>query len=126
MSESHTKSTWLSWLEIPSTNFNRAQQFYETIFDIQLTVQDLGVIKMGIFPHAQDGLALVKSEWYKPSTDGPLIYLNANPDLNKVANKIEAAGGKIIQSKKMISPEHGFMCLFLDSEGNRIALHSDQ
>ena len=61
----------------------------------------------------------------KPSaTDGPLIYLNGNPDVQKVLDKVEHAGGKIMVPKTMISPEFGFMAVILDTEGNRIALHS--
>ncbi|MEO7961227.1 MAG: hypothetical protein ABIR19_06765 [Ginsengibacter sp.] len=58
------------------------------------------------------------------SSDGPLIYLNGNPDVQKILVKVEEAGGKIIVHKTEISPEHGFMGVFLDTEGNRIGLHS--
>jgi len=63
--------------------------------------------------------------FHKPSaTDGPLIYLNGNPDVQIVLSRVEAAGGKIMVPKTEISPEYGFMAVFLDTEGNRIALHS--
>jgi predicted enzyme related to lactoylglutathione lyase len=69
---------------------------------------------------------LVKSDgFHKPSaTDGPLVYLNGNPDLQNVLDKVEAAGGKIMVPKTVISPEYGSMAVFIDTEGNRIALHS--
>ena len=72
------------------------------------------------------GGALVDSGgFHKPSgTDGPLIYLNGNPDVQQVLNKVEAAGGKIMVPKTEISPEYGFMAVIMDSEGNRIALHN--
>ncbi len=50
--------------------------------------------------------------------------MDANPDLDIILNRIENAGGEIIKPKKAISEEHGFMATFLDSEGNRMALHS--
>ena len=53
-----------------------------------------------------------------------MIYLNGNPDVQKVLDKVEAAGGKILVPKTEISPEYGFMAVFIDSEGNRIGLHS--
>ncbi|WP_431210939.1 hypothetical protein ACQ86N_34075 [Puia sp. P3] len=63
--------------------------------------------------------------FYKPSeTDGPIIYLNANPDVQRVLDKITAAGGKIVVPKTEISPEYGHMAVFIDTEGNRVALHS--
>jgi len=119
----------ISWFEIPATDLNRAQQFYETIFGTSLTALDLPNIKMRMFPleNMMDvGGAIVDSGgFHKPSaTDGPLIYLNANPDLQIVLDKVEAAGGKIMVPKTMISPEYGFMAVIIDTEGNRIGLHA--
>ena len=72
------------------------------------------------------GGAIVDSGgFHKPSaTDGPLIYLNGNPDVQKVLDKVEAAGGSIMMPKTEISPEYGFMAVIIDSEGNRIGLHN--
>ncbi len=125
MSESQKRS-WTHWFEIPVTDFDRAEKFYETIFLTELFVNDFGSFKMGIFPHNDVGCAICFGEWYKPSGDGTLVYLDANPDLQETLNRIESAGGKIIQEKKQISEEHGFMALFIDSEGNRMALHSKE
>ncbi len=123
-SNTEQQQSWLGWLEIPVSDFERAKTFYETIFDINIEVNDLGTLKMGVFPHGENGVAICQGEWYTPGPNGVLIYLSANPDLEPYANRIEAAGGAILQAKKMISPEHGYMCLFTDTEGNRLALHS--
>ena len=120
----------ISWFEIPTTDINRAQKFYETIFGITMMPMDLPNIKMRMFPledmMTQVGGALVYSGgFHKPSaTDGPLIYLNGNPDVQHVLDKVEAAGGKIMVPKTTISPEYGDMAVFIDTEGNRIALHN--
>jgi len=120
----------ISWFEIPTTDINRAQHFYETIFSISMMPMDLPNIKMRMFPLddmiTQVGGALVNSDgFHKPSaTDGPLIYLNANPDVQNVLDKVVAAGGSIMLPKTEISPEYGFMAVFMDTEGNRVALHS--
>ena len=120
----------ISWFEIPTTDLNRAWQFYEAIFGIKLIPMDTPNLKMRMFPIDDPmtgiGGALSYAEgFYKPSaTDGPLIYLNANPDVQTVLDKIEAAGGKVIVPKTQISPEYGYMAVFIDTEGNRIALHS--
>ena len=120
----------ISWFEIPATDLTRAQKFYETIFDMQMIPLDLPNFKMRMFPlqDMQNGVggALVDSGgFHKPSaTEGPLIYLNGNPDVQQVLNKVEAAGGKIMVPKTEISPEYGFMAVMMDTEGNRIALHS--
>jgi hypothetical protein len=120
----------ISWFEIPSTDIERAQTFYETIFDIKMVKMDVPGLKMRAFPldNPMEGVGgtIVQTEGYHiPSaTDGPLIYLDANPDVNNVLNRVEAAGGKVIVPKQEISEEYGFMGVFLDTEGNRIALHS--
>jgi len=120
----------ISWFEIPAIDLSRAQKFYETIFNIQMIPFDTPNFQMRMFP-VEDmmngiGGAISKAEgFYKPSaTDGPLVYLNANPDVQKVLDKIEAAGGKIVVPKTQISPEFGYMAVFVDTEGNRVALHS--
>jgi uncharacterized protein len=118
----------ISWFEIPSTDLGRAATFYETIFDIKLNPLETPEIKMRLFP-LEDmmgvGGAIVDSGgFHKPSaTDGPLLYLNANPDVQNILDKVEAAGGKIIVPKTAIG-EYGFMAAFIDTEGNRMALHS--
>src|SRR5258708_1875228 len=119
----------ISWFEIPSTDLARAQKFYETIFGVSLIPMDTPQIKMRMFPvedMAGVGGAVVQSDgFHKPSaTDGPLIYLNGNPDVQKVLDKVEKAGGQIMVPKTEISPEYGHMAVIIDTEGNRIALHS--
>ena len=120
----------ISWFEIPTTDINRAQKFYETIFGISMVPMDFPNIKMRMFPLddmiTQVGGALVDSGgFHKASaTDGPLIYLNANPDVQNILDRVVAAGGSIMVPKTEISPEYGFMGVFIDTEGNRIGLHS--
>lgn len=120
----------ISWFEIPTTDLDRAATFYETLFQIKLIPLDTPNLKMRMFPidNMMSGVggALVFSQgFHRPSaTDGPLIYLNANPDVQIILDRIEAAGGSILVPKTQISPEYGYMAAFLDSEGNRIALHS--
>ncbi len=120
----------ISWFEIPATDIDRAQTFYESIFLIKLNAMDIPSMKMRMFPLDDPmkgiGGTIVDSRgFHKPSaTDGPLIYLNGNPDVQIVLGRVEAAGGKIMVPKTEISPEYGFMAVFLDTEGNRIALHS--
>lgn len=119
----------ISWFEIPANDLKRAQKFYETIFSMTLMEMDFPNIKMRIFPLEDrmgvGGAVVDSGGFHKPSsTDGPLIYLNANPDVQIVLDRVEAAGGKILVPKTQISPEFGYMAVMLDSEGNRIAIHS--
>lgn len=120
----------ISWFEIPTTDINRAQKFYEAVFHITMTPIDMENIRMRMFPldNPMDGVggSIVQTNgFHVPSaTDGPLIYLNGNPDVKIFLDRVEAAGGKIIVPKTEISPEYGYMGVFIDTEGNRIALHS--
>ena len=120
----------ISWFEIPSSNLERAAVFYETIFNVKLNPLDTPNIKMRMFPiddmiNGVGGAVVNSGGFHIPSTtDGPLIYLNGNPDIQLILDKVEAAGGKIMVPKTMISPEYGYMAVMIDTEGNRIALHS--
>ena len=120
----------ISWFEIPSKDLDRATKFYENIFGILLITMDMPSIKMRMFPLEDPmtdiGGAIVHSDgFHTPSAlDGPLIYLNGNPDLQQVLDKVDAAGGSIMVPKTEISPDYGFMAVFIDTEGNRIGLHS--
>jgi hypothetical protein len=119
----------LSWFEIPAKDLDRAKTFYEAIFQIRMELMDMGPLKMAMFPGepGSDKVygALIAHEMYQPSeTAGPLLYLNGNPDLSAALSRVEAAGGKVIQPKTQINEEVGYMALFLDTEGNRMALHS--
>ncbi len=119
----------ISWFEIPSTDLTRAQVFYETIFGVSLIPMDTPHIKMRLFPIEDrmgvGGAVVDSGGFHKPSaTDGPLIYLNGNPDVQMVLDRVPGAGGQILVPKTEISPEYGFMGVFIDTEGNRIGLHS--
>lgn len=122
---SHT----VSWFEIPAADMDRARKFYETIFDIEMQELPMPEFKMVTFPmemgsgHVHG--ALCQHEMYTPSENGTVVYLNANPDIQAVIDRIEPAGGKIVIPKTQISEEIGYMAFFIDSEGNRVALHAE-
>ena len=119
----------ISWFEIPSVDLDRATKFYEAIFGIQLIPMDLAQIRMRMFPVEDPatgiGGAIVYAEGFyqTSSTAGPLIYLNGNPDVQDILDRVEGAGGKIVVPKTEITPEYGHMAVFIDTEGNRIGLH---
>ena len=116
-----------AWIEIPVTNMKRAITFYEKVFDITIKPVDFGGFKMGWFPYTENKPGatgtLIQQETYVPSEKGPLVYFYSE-DVSNELNRVESAGGKIYQEKTEISPEHGFMAAFIDTEGNRVALHS--
>lgn len=115
----------LNWFEIPVKDFERAKAFYETILDLKIGEMPFPEGRYGIMAWDQEGVGggLMQSEGFEPSKEGSVIYLNAQPDLSVALGKIEAAGGKVLFPKTSIGP-NGFMAHFIDTEGNRVALHS--
>lgn len=118
----------INWFEIPVSDFERARSFYETIFDISMTISEMQGYKMAFFPSFQGKIsgAICFGEGYIPSGAGSLLYLNANPDVNLVLDRATSAGGRIIVPKTLISAEMGYYAFIVDTEGNRIALHSER
>jgi uncharacterized protein len=121
----------IAWFEIPVTDMERAIKFYTTVFGFKLQRAPMGELDMAFFPWEQDatgasGALIFHKEWYKPSaTDGVLVYF-APPsgDLANELSKVEAAGGKVVQPKTLIREDVGYMAVFLDTEGNRVAMYS--
>ena len=114
----------VSWVEIPTENFDRAVDFYNSILNIGLEKVDCGEEKMACFPSG-DG-AVIYSPGYKPSKEGVIVSLNAENDLEGVMEKITKNGGAIVQPKTKIEVEgRGYFSIFIDSEGNKIGLYGD-
>jgi len=116
----------VSWFEIPMSDFGRAVSFYKSVLDLDIRQTEMFGTKMGLFPSDGSNVsgALVQGEGYEPSKEGVSIYLNGGKDLTVPLNKVEKAGGTIVVPKTEISKEMGFFAIFLDTEGNKIALHS--
>ena len=116
----------ISIVEIPTTDFSRASKFYETVLNIKLEVIEMEGIKMGLFPQTNEGISvqLIHGGDYKPSSDGTVVYLNGGNDLQHVVDKIKANGAQVIIPKTAIGPEMGFYAMFIDTEGNKLGLHS--
>ena len=118
----------VNWFEIPVENFQRAKNFYQIIFSMEMGDALVMNMQMAFFPsengNGKVGGALVKSEMHKSNTEGVLVYLNANPDISAVLGRIEDEGGIIMMNKTSINDGAGFIAIFLDTEGNRIGLHA--
>jgi predicted enzyme related to lactoylglutathione lyase len=121
----------VNWFEIPVEDYDRAKKFYSTILGADITDHPMPMpeIKYGILPYDREkngvGGAIIQAEGQNPTTEGITLYLPGGDDLSTPLAKVEAAGGKIIVPKTNIG-ENGFMAQFIDTEGNRLALHSMQ
>ncbi len=120
----------VGWLEIPVTDMERAIKFYETVFDFKLHREQMGPLDMAWFPWIENavgspGSLVYHPDHYKPSSDGVLIYFTAfSGDLQNELSRVEPAGGQVLQGKTFIAEGYGYMAVILDTEGNRVALHS--
>jgi predicted enzyme related to lactoylglutathione lyase len=119
----------INWFEIPALDISRAKKFYESIFEINMEEMEIPNMKYAMFPFdpakAKVAGGLAQSPMHTPSSTGSIIYLNANPDLQNVLDRIEKAGGKVTMPKTSIG-QNGFMAFFFDTEGNIMALHSNK
>jgi predicted enzyme related to lactoylglutathione lyase len=116
----------VSIVEIPVTDLARASQFYQNILNVSIEKVEMGETQMGVIPNdiGTVNVVLVKGSDYTPTTDGAVIYLNAGKDLQPMLEKVEKSGGQVIVPKTEISAEMGFFALFIDTEGNKLGLHS--
>jgi len=117
----------LNWFEIPAADFSRAVKFYNEVLQCEMHTQDMNGIEMAFLPmQAEQGVGgtVCAGEFYKPSGEGTMVYLNGGEDLNIPLSRVENAGGKILVKKTKITDEIGYMAVFLDSEGNKVAFHS--
>ena len=118
----------INWFEIPANDLNRAKDFYENVFGLEITIQEFGGLKMGWFPF-EEGAAgatgtLIENEGYVPSHDGTMIYFSVK-DIEGTLDKVNGNNGTVITEKMSIG-EYGFVGHFEDSEGNRVGLHSHE
>lgn len=121
-----TNSPVASWFEIPVADFDRAHSFYERVLDRKIHVLDMDGTKMGMLsdnPSVAGG-AIVAGEGCVPSNTGTTVYLNGGDDLAPMLARAEAAGAQVVIPKTEIGSEFGYFAHFIDTEGNRIGLHS--
>ncbi len=116
---------YISFVEIPVTDFDRAKAFYQLILGIQIDDVNMGETQMGLFPNDGNNVsaAIITGEGQLPSKDGVTVYLNGGEDLQVILDKVEPNGGKVHLQKTEIS-DSGYYAVFIDTEGNRIALMS--
>lgn len=118
-------SNAINWFELPAVNLERATKFYSAVLNIEMQQMEMNGSTLAFFPTKDKGVGgcLVHGEGRTPNQDGALVYLNGGDDLATPLARIEDAGGKVVMPKTAIG-ENGFIAMFNDTEGNRVALHS--
>jgi hypothetical protein len=119
-----TVTSTITWFEIPATDFARAVRFYETILGTAMR-HEAAWPSLAIFPYEQPGIsgAIAYADNLKPGSDGVVIYLNCDGKFDAVLNRVEKAGGTIVEPKTHL-PSVGWIAQIRDTEGNRIGLHA--
>ncbi len=116
----------VGWFEIPVKEMDRAKKFYTSVFNKKLTDMPMPDYEMATFDMVDDGPnsggALVKGEETAPCPSGTLVYFSCD-DIQNELSRVEKNGGKIVFPKTSIG-EYGFISHIIDTEGNRIGLHS--
>ena len=115
------------WVDIPVKNLNRAMRFYSAVLDLTLKKEEFPTLSIALLPQGSGevGVCLFpfSEEDHQPSMHGPLIYLNCEGRLAEALEEVDARGGKILKGRHSIGGM-GWRAIVVDSEGNRIALHS--
>jgi uncharacterized protein len=116
------------WVEIPVKDFDRALQFYQTVFQLQPTeIMDDDVRRtttlVNMTQEGKPGISLNQTRNFEPSDKGPLVYIDTGEDMTDHLNRVEAAGGNIIEPKTSMG-QAGYYATIRDSEGNVLALYS--
>jgi uncharacterized protein len=112
--------------EIPATDISRAINFYQALLDVKIEKMDVEGMQMGILPYEGQMVhgVIIQADGYKPSADGVTMYLNAGENLQIALDKVEKNGGQIVVPKTAHADGNGYFAIFLDSEGNKMALNS--
>lgn len=116
----------LNWFEIPVINFARAKAFYEAVLGQPIQPMEMGPTMMGFLSSDPDavGGAIVQGGDVMPSKQGTIVYLNGGDDLAPMLARVGPAGGTITVPKTEIGNDFGFFAQFVDTEGNKVGLHS--
>jgi hypothetical protein len=124
--DAKTATNTLVWVDVPVQDLDRAVRFYSAVLGAPSLKQEHGGMAFAVLPHAEGGIGgclIPSTDQNKPSANGPLIYLSCQGRLDEAVAKVSSNGGKVLQARHPIGP-YGFRAIVLDSEGNRIALHS--
>ena len=113
------------WFDIPVSDLDRAAAFYTAVLSIKVAKVNAGEVEFCVLDHDQgNGGCLVKKDAEVSANAGVLLYMNADGRIRDAVRHVARLGGKVLQDTHAIGP-HGFRAIILDSEGNRLALHSN-
>ena len=133
--------SFLVWLEIGVVDMDRAQQFYQNVFDLKIEIRFLFDRKIGIFLKDDQPVNVCILEKEKLDANScaikPTFFVDV---LFETITRIEKNGGKmtfpatLLRQKNsqgetliganLIDNKVGYMAEFMDTEGNAVLLYS--
>jgi predicted enzyme related to lactoylglutathione lyase len=119
----------ISWFEIPTTQLDKAQAFYEAVLGHPMRRETMGPSEGAVFaydPQADGtgGALLMGPTAPKPSSGGTLVYLDATPSLDAALARVVSAGGQVALPRQALPPGMGYFAHITDLDGNRVGLHA--
>ncbi len=124
MSDFNSQHNRAVWFDIPVTDLTRATAFYAEVLAIKVDQQSFGEFQFSVLDHQDgNGGCLVPKPDEIAADRGILLYLNVNGRIRDAVAKAKDKGGQVVEDVHSIGP-HGYRAMLLDSEGNRVALHS--
>lgn len=115
------------FFEIPAIDLERAKAFYKAVFNVSFEDASIDGNEMSFFSFNSElkGIsgALAKGETYKPTKEGVIIYFHSK-NIDETLDKVIQQKGTIFYPKTSIGAM-GYVAEFIDSEGNRIAIHQN-
>lgn len=124
MSDLNSKHNRAVWFDIPVADLERAAAFYRAVLGVGVSVDSFQGTAFGIIDHQEgNGGCLVVDPRAITADGGILVYLNADGRIHEAVAQAVRLGGSVMQPVHAIGP-HGCRAIIVDSEGNRLALHS--
>jgi hypothetical protein len=119
----------ITWFEIPTTQLDRAQAFYEAVLGQTLRRENMGPSEGAVFPYdgAADGVGgalMMGPTAPQVSGSGTLVYLDASPSLDAALERAVAQGGRVALPRQALPPGMGVFAHIHDLDGNRVGLHA--
>lgn len=115
---------FISWVEIPTSDFMRALKFYNHVFKLEMQALDFGNEKMACFPDGEG--AIYYSEDSIPASGGTIVSFLVPDDIESTLSRSNELGGRVLIQKTKIEAEgKGYFANIIDSEGNRIGLYEN-
>jgi len=124
MSDFNSTHNRAVWFDIPVTDLERAAAFYRAVLGVGVEKVSFGDSSIGVIEHKEGNGGCLVPEHEEIAAGGILIYLNVDGRIREAVEKVHVHGGTVLHHVESIGP-HGFRAIVLDSEGNRIALHSN-